>query len=323
MDQTSTMNSDADIPAAAHYNDSNRAFVQVFMAQGTMTFEEAKQVLATIFSVEDPSKPTLPEDVTIEDFKSYLSAASDALSPFDYEIRSGVHQVSKERVWALVNSTSDGATQLATTRTAEEMAYIKRVLDAMFETYNTPRAEIMGVTSLQALKVAKGGSGRSSLGGGGNGDGEASQQPAPADKGLSTSQAERLLASLVAEGWLERSREGWYTLSARALLELRAWLVVTYNEPDADEDEWQRIKNCEACRAIVTVGERCANQDCNVRLHDICQASYWKTQSARACPRCRTEWSGRNWVGERAVTTTEAYNRGKRRSGAEADRGGG
>lgn len=33
------------------YNDSNRAFLQAFMARSTMTFEEAKPVLAAIFSV--------------------------------------------------------------------------------------------------------------------------------------------------------------------------------------------------------------------------------------------------------------------------------
>jgi hypothetical protein len=33
------------------YNDSNRAFLQAFMARSTMTFAEAKPVLAAIFSV--------------------------------------------------------------------------------------------------------------------------------------------------------------------------------------------------------------------------------------------------------------------------------
>lgn len=32
------------------YNDSNRAFLQAFLARSTMTFEEAKPVLAAIFS---------------------------------------------------------------------------------------------------------------------------------------------------------------------------------------------------------------------------------------------------------------------------------
>lgn len=34
------------------YDDSNRAFLQAFMARSTMTFEEAKPVLAAILSAK-------------------------------------------------------------------------------------------------------------------------------------------------------------------------------------------------------------------------------------------------------------------------------
>ena len=70
--------------------------------------------------------------------------------------------------------------------------------------------------------------------------------------------AERVLASLVAEGWFELSKAGFYSLSPRALMELRGWLIETYNE-GADEDgsedeEWvERIKLCQACKEIVTI----------------------------------------------------------------------
>ena len=33
------------------YNDSNRAFLQAFLARNTMTYEEAKPILAAIFTV--------------------------------------------------------------------------------------------------------------------------------------------------------------------------------------------------------------------------------------------------------------------------------
>jgi hypothetical protein len=260
-------------------------------------------------------RATLPEDVTDADFNSYIAAASSALSPFDYEIRDTVHQVSKERVYAIVNSTSDPLTQLATTRSPEEIAFIKRVLDAMFETYNTPRQEIMGVTSMQALKLAKVGQNRQSINGSMVEDGEGTSQVS--DKGLKQTDAQNLLASLVTEGWFERSKEGWYTLSPRALMELKSWLVATYNDPDLenDEDAWQRIKLCVACKSIVTIGQRCTNLDCNVRLHDTCHTAFWRTQRGKKCPKCEKDWDGRYWVGEKAITTTEAYLKGKRRSG--------
>lgn len=34
----------------SHYNNSNRAFLQAFIARNPLTFEEAKPILASIFS---------------------------------------------------------------------------------------------------------------------------------------------------------------------------------------------------------------------------------------------------------------------------------
>ena len=79
-----------------------------------------------------------------------------------------------------------------------------------------------------------------------------------ANTSLTKNEAEKVLGSLVQEGWFEKSRGGYYTLSPRGLIELKGWLVETYNEEEDAEDEeegpiWQRIKTCNACREIVTV----------------------------------------------------------------------
>lgn len=252
------------------------------------------------------------EEVTKDDFDSYIAAAADALSPLDYEIRSTFHQQTKERVYAIVNSISDPLTQMATTRTSEEMFYIKRLLDAIFETHNTRRREVMAIRSMQALE-------RKVIKPAGRRDDEEEGQLA-ADKGLTGEQAEKLLDVLVAEKWLEKSKESFYRLSPRALMELRGWLVDAYNEETEDPEDWQRIKFCEACKEIVTVGQRCSNLDCNVRLHDICETAFWNSRPSKHCPKCDTAWTGQNYVGEKAITSTEEYLRGKRRSGGAAKR---
>lgn len=197
-------------------------------------------------------REVLPGDVTQEDLTSYIAAANTALSPFDLEIRGTYHQTSRERVYALVNTTSDALTQLATTYSADEIAFVKRVLDAMFETYNTARQEAMVITSLQALRLAK------PSGEGNRRDpqnGNATQ--GSSGSGLSMSQAESMMKRLVEEGWLEKSRKGFYSLSPRALMELRGWLVATYNEPadedeDEDEERVDKVKMCHACKEIIT-----------------------------------------------------------------------
>jgi len=304
------------------YDNSHRAFLQALLSHGAITFEEAQAILAAIFNAAaggsgSSNGDTRPEQVTQEDFQAYLEVASDAASLFDYEIRSTVHQVTKQRIYALVNTASDPQTQLATTYSPEELAFIKRVLDGMFDKYNSPRMEVIAITEMQAIKFARPRNRRQT---GGDGDGqqqsESQSQSAVSARGLKHSEVETVLASLVDGGWFEKSRAGFYSVTPRALLELRPWLLETYNDPDAAPDEWQRIKFCEACRDIVTVGLRCSEPNCTLRLHDICQEAFLRAQRAEKCPKCSRLWVGDRYVGERAVTQTEAYQRGRRQSGA-------
>ena len=75
-------------------------------------------------------------------------------------------------------------------------------------------------------------------------------------------QAEKMLKTLVEEGWFEKSIKGFYSLSPRALRELRGWLWETYNDLEDDEDEEGRapkkIKHCFACKEIITTVSRAA-----------------------------------------------------------------
>jgi hypothetical protein len=68
--------------------------------------------------------------------------------------------------------------------------------------------------------------------------------------------AENMMTRLVEEGWFDKSAKGFYSLSPRGLMELKGWLVETYNEPadeDDDEPRSDKIKFCHACRDIITV----------------------------------------------------------------------
>lgn len=297
----------------------NRAFTQALMGRGFITIDEGKSIVAAIMSAEDDSARRIsPDSIDDNTFMQYISKAREAVASLDYDIRSMQHQVDQHRVWALINVHSDPSTQLATSRTPDEISFIKRLLDAMFETYNTPRQEVMAVTAAQARKVARPPAPAQD----GEADGEEPAQRT-ADRGLKHSEIERLLPSLVAEGWFEESDDGFFSLSPRSLMELKTWLVAAYNDPDVGPNHWQRIKFCEACKDIITVGQRCPERDCNARIHDICSERYWRTRPdglrSPRCPRCETEWTGKNYVGERAVTETAAAHRRagrKRRSDA-------
>nr|OQO30496.1 hypothetical protein B0A51_01725 [Rachicladosporium sp. CCFEE 5018] len=300
------------------YDNTHRAFLQALLASQTLTFPQAQTLLAKIQTAADPSRPVPPNDILREEFTSYITALNEAISAFDFEIRSTLHQTrAGEEVWALANVQSDSVTQMATHLGVEELGFLRRVLDRMFETNNTQAREVMAVTGQEALQCARVGSGRES--GVGATQGEESQARVV---GITQVQAEKVLAGLVKEGWFEESRKGWYSLSPRALMELRGWLVDTYNDPpdeDGEEDEeearHQNIKFCAACKGIVTVGQRCPDQACAARLHDHCVGKMWAAQGRREeCPSCKKEWKEPGMVGEKAA------RRGRPSAGAGAAR---
>ncbi|KAL2863951.1 non-structural maintenance of chromosomes element 1 family protein [Aspergillus lucknowensis] len=299
----------ADGRVGHRYDDSNRAFLQALMARSTITFEESKPLLAAILSVRQ-GEPVSEDDITEEHLSSFIGAANAAISPFDLEIRStlpqiqindaeGAENAAPERVYALVNTTSDGLTQLATTYTADDISFIKRILDKMFEANNNRITEGMAISSIEAVQLAKvpGEASRRE-------SGAATQQTqGGAAQSLSMTQAEVVMKQLVEDGWMEKSRRGYYTLSPRGLMELRGWLVATYNDEDGDGRRHNKIKFCAACKDIITVGQRCGNRECGGRLHDHCMRNFFRVQKAEQCPVCRAPWPGNKFVGERAITS--------------------
>ncbi|KAJ5116699.1 hypothetical protein N7456_001047 [Penicillium angulare] len=300
------------------YDDTNRAFLQAFMGRSSMNFEEIQPILAAILSIRE-DREIDPDDITEEHLTSYVAAANTAISQFDFEIRSSLRQTSKRndeentesaptRVYALVNTTSDSLTQLATSYSADEIAFLKRVLDYMFETNNTRLCEGMVITPMQAvnLRTATEANRRRST--------MTETQPAQggAANNLSLTQAETMMKQLVEEGWFEKSEKSYFSLTPRGLMELRGWLVAEYNDDESDGRRADRIKFCAACKDIITVGQRCGDRDCPGRLHDHCMRNFFRIHRAEKCPVCKQDWPGDKYVGERAV---RAMNR-KRTSDA-------
>ncbi|KAL9055432.1 MAG: hypothetical protein Q9162_003530 [Coniocarpon cinnabarinum] len=338
------------------YSHAHRAFLQSFLTRTTHTSATLKPVLARILSIYE-KREIAENDVTEPDLVSYVAVVNAAISQYDLEIRQQLTQHdhrtnytdddeeeggdgTRVKVLTLVNTTSDPVSQLATLKTPEEIAYLLRVLDCMFETQNSPTGrggkEIMAVGHMQALQLHKSNnrdSQRRSSGavnGNSTGDGEAVATVASGKK-MSMVEAEAFLKLLVAEGWLEvtsapaERASRYYILSPRALMELKSWLVETYNEPpsesappsdDSDSDTSpesararargvERIKKCAACQEIIISGQRCGELKCGGRLHDACTGAFWRSRRGRKqCPECEREWSGVDFVGVRAVRGT-------------------
>ena len=221
-------------------------------------------------------------------------------------------------MYALVNNTSDSLTQLATKFSSSEIAYIRRLIDSMFETNNTPSREVMALKHAEASQLSRPSrrtrpSQLNSTSMADNDDSNDTAHPSTsngdssqaADTGITISEADAVLATLVHDAFLHKSRLGYFSLAPRALMELRAYLKETYNEAADQGDqgvERIRIHDCEGCRELVTYGIRCNRTECRVRWHDACANSYYrgKAREARKCPKCETECLGDRYVGERA-----------------------
>lgn len=132
----------------------------------------------------------------------YISDINDELSKFDFEIRSMRDQSDRHTIWAFVNSSPDTIIQMATHHSADEIAYFRRLLDAMFETNNTLRAEVLAVRANEALHLNKNpppprvDDARP----------PASSAAVSSSGGLTMKQAEEALKAFVDEGWLQKSR---------------------------------------------------------------------------------------------------------------------
>ena len=107
----------------------------------------------------------------------------------------------------------------------------------------------MVISSMQALQLAKASAGDANRRESGTQQQQATQGGAA--QSLTMTQAETMLKQLVEQGWFEKSRKGYYRLSPRGLMELRGWLVATYNDEGMGVGV-KKIKSCEACGDVIT-----------------------------------------------------------------------
>ncbi|KAJ4376460.1 hypothetical protein N0V83_001744 [Neocucurbitaria cava] len=300
------------------YNWMHRAFLQAFMTHNVMTADEMKPILAHVITAHsmslsphappsppdtstlpDPDRPWTAGDITQPQITNTLQLINAQIEPYDFEIRSIRNQQTKLTTYAFVNKTSDSLTQLATKFSPSEIAYIRRVLDHMFEVNNTHTREVMAVKHTVASQLAR--PSRRSRQSQINGDADGETSQATVDAGISIQEADAVLDTLVAQSFFQKSRAGYYALAPRGLMELTPYLKETYNDDDDDPDDVIiRIRDCEGCREIVTYGVRCNNRDCGVRWHDACANSYYRgrARDQRGCPKCGTVCEGMCMWGE-------------------------
>lgn len=164
----------------------------------------------------------LAGDITNEILGDYIAMINNkALRPFDYEIRTHLHDRNGVRYYGFVNVKDDPLTQSATTYSADEIAFINRVLDAMFESNRIN--EEMVVSSMDVSNLAKVSPDQRRRESMGQTQGQTQTQTSGAINGLTMSAAESVIENMVQQGWFEKVQNGDYTLAPRGLMELKGY----------------------------------------------------------------------------------------------------
>ncbi|KAK0459645.1 Nse1 non-SMC component of SMC5-6 complex-domain-containing protein [Desarmillaria tabescens] len=269
-------------------DDVQRVFLQAVLSRGVLSENLAKILWARSVQVvkavdENVNIQYTGSDASWDDFVAKVNKSLDAL---DLGFRLVQDEWTGKRMYVLANLKDDEVAQLATDYTAGEIAFFKAVVEQIMLAPH----EAYSVSSLAALREVS--------------------QVKPT---MSKSQAEDVLTSFVANGWLLKSKRGRYSLSVRTQLELQPYLKNTY--PDD-------ILECTICQEMVTKGFACHTPNCKVRVHKHCFIQTRKHRSS--CPACNIDWP-RNadkpllFVGEGAAREGDDHRRRAKHTPAQSD----
>ncbi|KAF8557236.1 hypothetical protein OG21DRAFT_1505435 [Imleria badia] len=239
---------------AVHSNDVQRLFLQAVFSRGILSFKHAQVLWGKCIDAVKAADPTLGAnfDESRQAWDKFVSEINKSLNPLDLEFRHLMDEQTGVEMYAVVNTKDDEIAQMATDYTALEISYFKAVVEQIM----LASREAYSVSSLAALREV------SSL-----------------KSSMTKSQAESVLASLVAKGWLLKSKRARYSLSTRALLELLPYLKSNYPE---------ECLECTICLEIVTRGAGCNTPNCKTKMHYHC---FKKHRARRAqCPSCAVDW---------------------------------
>ncbi|KAF5315920.1 hypothetical protein D9611_004625 [Ephemerocybe angulata] len=252
--------------------DVERLFLQAIFSRGVVSEKVAKLLhKKCVEAVNTAGELQLRYDPG--QWEGFVTNLNNSLNKLDFEFRSAQDENSGTNWFAMVNRKGDEIAQLATDYTPAEISFLKAVIEQIMFAPN----EAFSVSSMAALRETK--------------------------MNMTKAQAETLLSTFVAKGWLTKSKRGRYALAVRSTLELLPYLQSNYAE---------EFLECTICHMFMTRGIACINTRCNIRMHHHCAARYMKLRNGNACPTCTTAWPSAEElipVGEEAARGDEEIRR--------------
>jgi len=237
-------------------NDVDRLFLQAVLSRGLMSTKLARVLWQKSVSAVNASNNALnlPQSNDDESWIAFMDRINGSIDKLDLQLQTIHDELSGNEMCSLVNLKGDEIAQLATDYTPVEIAFFKAIVEQIML---APREafSVSSIASLRELHASK--------------------------LNMTKSQAEVVLASFVAKGWLIKSRLGRYSLASRSLMELQPYLKSTY--PDD-------LLECTICTEILTRGVACSAPNCKVRMHAHCLATFRRSKASTACPSCNKAW---------------------------------
>ncbi|KAF8231304.1 hypothetical protein L208DRAFT_72990 [Tricholoma matsutake] len=236
--------------------DVQRLFLQGIFSRGILSERLAQALWRKCIDAVKAADNSieLPQATGKANWDAFVVKVNKSLDNLDLEFRHVLDENSGTEMYAVVNRKGDEIAQIATDYTPGEIAYFKAIIEQIMLAPH----ESFSVSSLAALREVN------------------AIQP---KSNMSKTQAEVVLGSFVAKGWLLKSKRGRYSLSTRSLLELHSYLKTTY--PD-------EVLECTICLEIVTRGIACHTKNCKTRMHHHCFINFRRRHSV--CPSCGQDW---------------------------------
>jgi hypothetical protein len=198
-------------------NDVPRLFLQAVFSRGFLSEKLALTLWTKSIEAVKAADEALdiPNDGSRAAWDDFVAKINNSLDDLDLEFRHLHDEATGRAMYALVNRKGDEIAQMATEYTAQEIAFFKAIVEQIILAPN----EAYSVSSLAALREVN-----------------------ALKSNMTKAQAEIVLASFVAKGWLLKSQRGRYSLSTRTLIELYKYLKETFG------DEY--ILECTICMEV-------------------------------------------------------------------------
>ncbi|KAH3671754.1 hypothetical protein OGAPHI_000459 [Ogataea philodendri] len=260
------------------YGDLHRSVLQFLISVKSIEFEElyvvfVKLVIGCLLDSSDEqtsdqdshlrdllaqSRPEVP-GLNTECLVKTIVLINRQLSALDFEIVETLAQDDEKNInVSFVNTKSSASVKLSTGYTEKEIEIINQLIDRMFEdpiddednlTYSLKHSD--------ALNLAK-------------------------QNTNTITDSQNFINGLEASGWIDTVK-GKYTLSARALAELKSYIIGKFDVLSA-ENLRGTVSLCHGCNEIITMGYRCPTSSCYIRFHEHCRDLFVKSHRIEQCP---------------------------------------